>query len=87
MNTHTFYIYTRAGSVEVLKLQFAHIATIHRVSPVAAELLHIEVVCAHANLFVRVEGNTDITMLYLRMVSQPAHCLYNLCNARLVVGP
>ena len=74
------------GSVEVLELQLTHVATIHRVGPLAAKLLYIEVVGTHAYLLVGVEGYTYLSVLHFRMLLQPHHCLYNLCDAGLVVS-
>ena len=75
-----------AGSVEVLELQFPQVATIHGISPVAAELLHVEMMGTHTNLLVRVEGDADLAVLHFRMVFQPAHRLNDLCDTGLVVG-
>ena len=86
VHAYTFYIYTRAGSIKVLKLQFAHIAAIHGVAPFATEFLYIKVVRAHTNLLVRVKGHANIAVLYLLVVAQVAHRLYYLGYARLVVG-
>ena len=74
------------GSVEVLKLQLAHVAAIHRVGPLAAEPLDVEVMGTHAYLLVGVEGYADLAVAYLLVVAQVAHGLYNLGYARLVVG-
>ena len=76
----------RTGSIEVLELQFANIPAIHRVGPFAAELLYIKMVGAHADLFVGIKGNTDITVTDLLMVAQIAHGLYNLCDSSFVIG-
>ena len=86
VHAYTFYIYTRAGSIKVLKLQLAHVATIHRVAPFATELLHVKVVRTHANLLVGVKSHAYVAVLYLLMVAQVAHRLYYLGNARLIVG-
>ena len=87
MHAYTFYIYLSAGGVEVLKLQFAYVAAVHRVGPVTAELLHIKVVGTHADLLVRIESDADVAVLYFRVVSQPTHRLDDFCDARLVVSP
>ena len=73
-------------SIEVLILQIAYIATIHGVCPLTAELLHIEMVSTLANLLVRVEAYSDLSMLYLLMVAEVAHRLHYLGNAGLVVS-
>ena len=86
MHAHTFYIYARAGSVEVFKLQLAHVAAVHGVSPFAAEFLHIKMVCAHAYLLVGIECHTDVAVAYLLVVAQVAHGFHYLGNAGLVVG-
>ena len=72
--------------IEVLIFQVADVAAVHGVSPVAAELLHIEVVGTHANLLVGVEGDADVAMLDFVVVAQVAHGLHNLGNTGLVVG-
>jgi len=86
VDTDTFYIYARAGCIEVLELELAHIASIHGVGPFAAEALYVEMVGSHAYLLVGVEGDADVTMLDLGMVAQPTHGLDNLGDASLVVG-
>ena len=86
VDAHTFYIYARAGGIEVLELELAHIATVHGIGPLAAELPDIEMVGAHAYLLIRVEGDADIAVADLLMVAQIAHGLHDLCNAGLVVG-
>ena len=40
----------------------------------------------HTNLLVGVEGNADISVTDVLMVTQIAHGLYNLCDTGLVVG-
>ena len=74
------------GGVEVLKLQFSHVTSVHRVSPFTTELLHIEMVGSHADLLIGIESDTDVSVTNLLMIAQPTHRLHNLCNARLVVG-
>ena len=86
MHAHTFYIYLGRGSVEVLELQFAHVAAVHGVGPFASELLHVEVVGAHSDLLVGVEGYAYVAVLHLLVIPQPAHRLHNLRYARLVVS-
>ena len=86
MDADTFYIYARAGGIEVLELELAHIASVHGIGPLAAEAFDIEVLGAHANLLVGVEGDADDAVGYLGMVAQPAHGLYDLGDACLVVG-
>ncbi len=86
MHAHALDSDFRPGGIEVLKFQLAHVAAVHGVSPLAAKLLNVEVMCAHANLLVRIEGYAYVTVLHLLMVAQPAHRLYYLGNASLVVG-
>ena len=40
----------------------------------------------HADLLVRIEGDTDVSMLDLGMIPEVAHRLYDLGNAGFVVG-
>ena len=86
MNAHALDGHLARSGVEVLKLQVAEVAAVHSVCPLAAELLHIEVVRAHAYLLVRVEAHADISVLYLLMVAQVAHRLHYLGYSCLVVG-
>ena len=74
------------GSVEVLKLQLTHVAAVHRVGPLAAETLYVEVVGTHPDFLVRVEGHADFAVLYFLVFLQIDHRLNYLGNARLVVG-
>ena len=69
MDTHAFHVYLCTCSIEVLEFQFTNISTIHRVSPFTAELLHVEMMGSHTNLFVRIKGDADVTVLYFRMVT------------------
>ena len=75
------------GGVEVLKLKVAEVAAVHGVCPLAAELLNIEVVRAHADFLVGIEAHAYVAVLHLVVVSQPAHGLHNLGYASLVVSP
>ena len=59
----------RSG-VEVLKLQFAYLTTVHRVSPVATELLHIELMGTEAYFLVRIEADAYLSMLDFRVFLQ-----------------
>ena len=86
MHTDALDAYLGTGGIEVLKLQLAQVTAVDGISPFAAELLDIEVVGAHANLLVGIESHAYVTVLHLLMVAQPAHGLYDLGNASLVVG-
>ena len=79
-------VYLRRGSVEVLKLQLTHIAAVHRVSPLAAKLLHIKVMGTHTNFLVGIEGNTYLAVLDFLVLLQVNHRLHYLGNASLVVS-
>ena len=86
MSAYSFYVDFGRGRVEVFELKVAKVAAIHRVSPLAAELLDVEVVGSHAYFLVRVEAHTYVAVLHFVVVPEPAHSLHNLCNARLVVS-
>ena len=73
--------------IEVFILQVANVASIHGVRPLAPELLHIEMMCAHTDLLIRIEAHTNVAVLNLRMVAEIAHCLHDLSHTRLVVSP
>ena len=76
---------SRCG-IEVLILQITDITAVHGVSPVTAELLDIEMVGAHADLLVGIEGHTNLTMLDFLVIPQVAHGLNDLCDAGLVIS-
>ena len=63
--------YLGTGGIEILKLQFTNGSTVHRVGPLATELLDIKLVCSHANLLVGVEAHADVAMLDLGVLLQP----------------
>ena len=86
MHAYSLDVNLGTCSVEVLIFQVAQVATVHGVSPVATKLLHVEVMGSHADLLVRIEAHTDVAMLDFVVVAQVAHRLYNLGDARLVVG-
>ena len=86
VHTHTLDVHLGTSSVEVLVLQFAEVAAVDGVSPLAAELLDVEVVGTHSDFFVGVEGDAYVAMLHFVVVAQPAHCLHNLSDTCLVVG-
>ena len=75
----------RSG-VEVLELQFAHVATVHRVGPVAAEALDVEVVGAATYFLVGVEGDANLSVLDFLVLLQVDHCLHDFSDTCLVVG-
>ena len=75
-----------AGGIEVLKLQFAHGTAVHRVSPVAAEFLHIEVVGAQADFLVGVEAHADVAVLHLGVLLQPLDSAQDFGDTGFVVG-
>ena len=54
--------------------------------PLAAELLDVEVVGAHAYLLVGVEGDAYLAVLDVGVLLQVDHGLYDLGDAGLVVG-
>ena len=72
--------------IEVFKFQVAQVAAVDGIGPLAAKLLHVKVVCTHADFLVGVESHADVSMLYFVVVAQPAHGLYDFGNARLVVS-
>ena len=81
------YGYFGTGGVEVLVLQFAHLAAVHRVGPCATEPLHVEPVGPHADFLVGVEGDAHSSVLHFGVLLQPGHGRHYLGNAGLVVGP
>ena len=85
MDTRTCNVDLGRSRVEVLIFEFAYVTAIHGVSPVATELFHVEVMCTHTYLFIWIEGNTDVAMLYLWVLSQIDHSLNDLGYTCLVV--
>jgi len=86
MHAHTLDSHLGCRGVEVLILQVADIAAVHRIGPFATKLLHIEMVCALADLLIGIERHADIAVLDLVMVAQIAHRLHDFGNAGLVIG-
>ena len=86
MNADTTYVNLCGGGIEVLVFEFADIAAIHGISPLAAKALDIEMVCSHADFLVGIEGDAYVAMLNVVVVAEVAHCLDNLGDARFVVG-
>ena len=80
------HLYFGTGSVEVFKFQFAQVASVHCVSPVATELFYVELVCAKSYFLVGVEAHADASMLYLRVLHEINHSLDYLGNTSLVIG-
>ena len=86
VHTHALDSDAGSGGIEVLIFQVADVAAVHGVGPLAAKLLHVEVVGALADFLVGVESHAYVAMLDLIMVAQIAHGLHNLSHAGLVVG-
>ena len=74
------------GGVEVLVLQLADGAAVHRVGPVGAEALNVELMGALADFLVRVEGYSDFTVLDFGMLLQVIDGTDDFGDAGLVVG-
>ena len=74
------------GGVEVLELQLADFAAVHRVGPLGAETLHVELVRALTYLLVGIESYADGAVLDLGMFLKISHGADYLCDAGLVVG-
>ena len=87
-SVHTYALDVHLGtrSVEVLVLQLTEVAAVDSVSPLAAELLDVEVVGTHSDFFVGVETDANVAVLHFVVVAQPAHCLHNLSDTGLVVS-
>ena len=74
------------GCVEVFKLKFARIATVHGVSPFGTEFFHIEVVCAHTDFLVGVERDANVAVLDFGVCLEVFNGADNFSDASLVVG-
>ena len=72
--------------VEVLKLNFAELATVHRVSPFATELLYIKLVRTKPNFFVGVEAHANLAVLDFGVLHEVNHGLNDFGNTCFVVG-
>ena len=86
MHAHALDEHLGARSVEVLVFQVAQVAAVYGVRPVAAKLLHVEMMSTHTDFLVRVEAHADIAVLDFLVVAQVAHRLNDFCDARLVVS-
>ena len=76
-----------AGGVEVLEFGLSDFASVHRVSEIRPELLHIELNYAAAYLLVRGEADADFSVLEFRMADDVLDSVHYFGNARLVIGP
>ena len=85
MHAHALDVDLGSSSIEVLVFQIAQVTAVDGVCPVAAELLYIEVMGAHADFLVWIEAHADVSVLDFLMVAEVAHCLYDFSDARLVV--
>ena len=75
------------GGVEVLILQLAQLAAVHRVGHRRAEALDVEAVGARAHLLVGGKAYRDAAVGDLRMSGEVFHGRDDLRHARLVVRP
>jgi len=75
------------SSVEVLEFQFAYLAAIHRIGPVATEFLDIKFMGTQADFFIRIETNTYLAMLDFGMLLQIDNSRNYFGNTSLVVSP
>ena len=74
------------SGIEVLELKLAHFTAIHGISPLAAELRHIELMGTHADFLVRIKADADFAVLDFGMLFQIDHRGDDFGDARLVVG-
>ena len=74
----------RVGGIEVLVLQLAHVAAVHRVGELCAETVHVKEVGALAHLFVRGEADAELAVGDVLLLNT-LHCGHNLGDAGLVV--
>ena len=75
-----------SSRIEVFVFQFAHLASIHGVSPVATKFFDIEMVCATTNFFVWRKTNPDFSVLDFGIVDQEFHCTHDFGDSGFVVG-
>ena len=66
---HAMHFDFATSSIEVLVFQLTNSTTVHRISEVATELRHIEVISTLTNLLIRSETYTDLTVLDLRVLN------------------
>ena len=74
------------GGIEVLELEFADLAAVHRVGVGRVEPGDVELRHAAAYLLVGGEADADGAMLELGMLHDILHCAHDLGHARFVVG-
>ena len=75
----------RSCRVEVLKLNLAELATVHRVSPFATELLHIKLVRTKSNFFVGVKAYANLAVLDFGVLHEVNHGLNDFSDTGLIV--
>ena len=87
MNVAPLHDDPRRSRVEVLVLELALEASVHRVGETGPEALHVEKVHSPADLLVGSESDADLAVRNLGMGEQPGRRRHDLGHAGLVVGP
>ena len=74
------------GSIEVFIFKLADFATVHCVSPISAETLHIKLVCALPYFLIGVKSYAHIAVLDFGMLHEVLHGRDDFGDAGLVVS-
>ena len=86
MNVHAVNRHFHGSRIEVLILQFADFAAIHRVAILCAEGSNIKEISAPANLFIRREGNANRAMLRRILTAEQFRKGHDFRHACLVIA-
>ena len=86
VNIASFDCDFRGSGVEVLVLKLSNCSSVHGVGEIASEFLNVKFVGSETDLFVWIEADTYLAVLYLGMSLQPCHCIDDLCDTGFVVS-
>ena len=85
MYVAALYMHLGCGCVEVFKFQFTHFTSVHRIGPLASELLNVELVRSQSDFLIRIKSDTDFSVFNFRMCLQVSNGSHNFSNTGLVV--
>ena len=85
MHTHTSDVNLGRSRVEVLKLQFSALTSIHGVRPFATKFLHVKLVRTESDFFVGIETYTHFSVFDFGMRQEIFHGRNDFSNTCFVV--
>ena len=75
-----------SGGVEVFIFQLAEFASVHGVSPLTAELLHVEGFGTESDFFVGIEADAHLAVFDFGVFEEISHGLHDFGDAGFVIG-